>query len=235
MLTVHVQNTGKEFINTTLRTFSVYVGRKVLFISDGLTKWSAWISGNSGSNEAYAHRGGSSLEMWHIANCNNQAVFTTGNPSIDTLRALPFVAPQDNPVLDKVGIQVTTLLAGSARVGVYDTRTAIDIYPNTLVFDSGILDTGTAGVKTATTVQSLIPGNVYWMVHTCNSAATLQCLNLANVSSFLGTNGNLNVLHCGISVARTFAALPTTFPAAGVAITAVPIPVIGYRFAANTS
>jgi len=191
---------------------------------------SVWASGD----QIGAHAGGSSWETWYFPGMKAATALTTGAPTANVLRAFPFVAPRRGAVLDRIGINVTTLLAGSTRLGIYRTVSESNLYPGDLLLDAGQVDTGTAGVKTLTINQALDPGRIYHAGIVSNAAPTLRCIALAGVGiSLLGFGAAFPTTPTlGLSVAFTYAALPTPFPAGAVAITAVPVPVIGLRFSA---
>ncbi len=177
------------------------------------------------------HAGGSGLERWYYANVECAAALTTGAPSANVLRAIPFIAPSRGGVLDRIAIAVTTLLAGNARIGIYRNTSESNLYPSDLLVDSGDLSTATTGVKAATINVSLVPGELYWFAHVGSVAATLRCLTVANASNLLGITSGLGTAQSvGVSRAFTFAALPSPFGAGGAEISAVPIPAIACRF-----
>lgn len=144
---------------------------------------------------------------------------------------MPFTAPPRAANIDLIAIGVTTLAAGSARVGIFKNTSEQNLYPSTLVYGSGALDTGTTGTKSATPNYVCTPGELLWLVHTCSAAATLRCLALAACAPIFGHDSSFaNAAQVGLAVARTYAALPSTFPASAAALTAVPVPALAYRF-----
>ena len=181
------------------------------------------------------HIGGSGLERWYYANCANATALTTGAPTANVLRALPFIAPERRARLDRIAVNVTTLLAGNLRVGLYRNTSpgGQNLYPGALLADSGDISSGTAGVKSYTISQDLDPGEIYWLAHVGSVAATLRCLAVGGVGPLLGVSSALGTASsAGVSVAHTFGALPSTFTAGGAEITAVPIPALAMRFSA---
>ena len=181
------------------------------------------------------HTGGSGLSRLYVPGMLGGTALTTGAPAAGTMRAVPFRCPNRRGTIDLLAIQVTTLLAGSARVGLFRNadKAGQNLYPGALIVDSGVLDTTTTGLKSAAVSATYDPGELLWAVHVSSVAATLRCMAIAGIDTSvlgldtaLGTAGGL-----GISVAHAFAALPATFTAGGAVITAVPIPAIGVRFA----
>jgi hypothetical protein len=200
-----------------------------VFSADGLLKTGSFVSRSS---KDYRHTGGSGLEIWY-GNFITATALTTGAPAIGTLRAFPYIAPTRGGTLDRIAFTVTTLLAGNARVGIYNSTSEQNIYPSTLVVDGGDFSTATATVKSTTISVNLVPSRLYWLVHLCGTgAATLRAVGLTSAPN-IGLNNTLPTTpNVGISVAQAYGALPATFPAGGTAITAVPIPLIAVRFSA---
>lgn len=174
---------------------------------------------------------GVGLESWYVAGCANCTALTTGAPTAGVLRAVPFLATGKDRTIDRLAMNVTTLLAGSARIGLYKNDLIGNLYPGTLVVDSGVIDTGTAGVKAVAVAATLVAGALYWAVHVGSAAPTLRCHALGGIENFLGiSNAFGTAYNAGLSVAFAFAALPATFPAGAAMITAVPIPAVAVRF-----
>jgi hypothetical protein len=182
---------------------------------------------------AYQHvNGGSSLSRYMVAGLANATALTTGAPAVGTLRALPWVAPAKPGTIDQLAFAVTTLLAGNGRIGLYRNIGQGNLYPAALVADSGSISTVTTGVKTFSINHTYEPGALYWLTYESDSAATLRCLALANCWPINGLDTGLGTAPgVGISVARTYAALPTPFPTGGAVITAVPLPALAVRIA----
>lgn len=182
---------------------------------------------------SYRQAGTTPLEMWYVANTGNATAMTTGSPSAGVLRALPFVAPARGGTLDRLAFNITTPVAGNARIGLYSNTSDSVIYPSTLLFDSGDIGTGTGGFIAATCSVTLAPGAMYWVVHIGSVAATLRCLAVAGVSPLLGMPTGLGTAHnAGISATMTYGTLPSTFPSGGGTFSAVPIPALAVRFSA---
>ncbi len=187
----------------------------------------------SRSRDSFRHTGGSGSEIWYVANQGSALALTTGAPSANFLRAFPFIAPARGGRLDRIACNVTTLLAGNLRIGVYKAVSDANIYPSDLLADSGDISSGSATVKTYTVSLDLEPGALYWLAHVGSVAATLRCMAVGGVSSLLGMTSALSTApNVGYSVAHAYAALPDPFTAGGVVITAVPIPALAYRFSA---
>lgn len=179
----------------------------------------------------HRHAGtGGGLEVWHLVNSNGQNALTTGAPSANILRAFPFVAPARGGVLDRIGYNITTTVAGNTRVGIYTATSESNLYPAALVVDSGSI-VNAQTVKTATINVALTPGSLYWVVMLGDAAPTVRAMGIANCSFLLGYDNTLGTAgNAGLSVAFNYAALPATFPAGAAMIQAVPIPCLFLRF-----
>lgn len=190
-----------------------------------------------GLEETYyaAHvQGGGGITPWYCLGSNSNSALTTGAVAANTLYAVPFVAPGRGATLDRIAFNVTTLLAGNARCGIYDATSLTNLYPNALIEDGGSISTGTTGVKSTTISRALTPGKLYWAVFVADVAVTVRTHQAGTVSNILGFDSTLpNGGNRGLSVAFTFAALPSTFPASATLITTgTNIPAVFGRFGA---
>lgn len=149
------------------------------------------------------------------AACNQLAPGTQAL-SANVLRAFPWRV-KNSVTLSSLRSEVTTLVAATTyRLGIYaDNGSA---YPGTLVTnsDTGTFDGATAGVKTASFASALLlrPG-WYWIAVNSNGAPTLRALSVGAIENLLGVQGALgtNSTFTGWTIAQTFAALPSAFPA----------------------
>ena len=86
---------------------------------------------------------------------------------------------------------VTTLLAGTMSIGIYDnTILSNSDTPNSLLVSVSGLDTGTTGDKTGSVSYTLQPGVLYWISVIASSAATLRALPVGAVQAALGRTVN---------------------------------------------
>lgn len=178
-------------------------------------------------------QGGSGITPWYAFGSTNNSAYATVAVVANTLYGVPFVAPaRPGITLDRIAFNVTTLLAGNGRCGIYDATSDTNIYPNALIVDGGSLSTGTTGVKSTTISQALTPGKLYWAVYVGDAAATLRAHQGGTATMILGTASSLPVNPFrDLEVAFTFAALPSTFPASGTLTTNNP-PVVFGRYSA---
>jgi hypothetical protein len=179
--------------------------------------------------------GGGGLNVVYTPGVIGATALTTGAPSLGNIRAIPFVAPRRPGVtLANIYINVTTGLAGNLRLGLYRRTSESNIYPGSLIYGSGDIDTSAAAVKTSAANKQLNPGEVYWLATNNSNGCTVRCAALAGIETMCGigptmpTTPNLPLL----AVASAYGALPDPFPAGGAFATAVPFPVLGCSFSA---
>jgi hypothetical protein len=72
--------------------------------------------------------------------------------------------------------EVTTLLAGTATLAIYDTN---EFGMPTVMVGSGTADTSTIGIKVISFSPTIPPG-VYWLAIHCTTAVTVRICNTAN-------------------------------------------------------
>ena len=179
------------------------------------------------------HAGGGGIDIWYAANVGNCTAYSTATITANVMRAMPFIAPRRGGTLDRLAINVTTLSAGAGRLGIYRATSETNVYPGSLVLDAGTVDTSATGVKPITISQSLVAGQLYWLACVFSATPVIRGFAVGSVSEMLGISAALGTAaNAGISVAFTYAALPSTFTAGGAVITAVPIPGLFYRFSA---
>jgi hypothetical protein len=136
---------------------------------------------------------------------------------------MPFLLGSDGHTFIRIAINVTTLTAGSARMGIYtDDGT---LYPGSLLVDSGVVDTGTTGMKEVVISNTLNAG-LYWVTLVTSAACTVRAAGVANTVPILGLDTSLGTAPGNAwYVAFTFGAQPATFPAGGT-INAASVPVV---------
>ena len=151
-------------------------------------------------------------------NCNT---FTAAANPNNILRAYPFVL--DLPwTFNELKSEVSTLSAATLyRLGIYTDNGSG--YPDALVAGTDIAeyDSSTTGVKTGTAGGNITltpdgsPNGVHYLVIGANSAgASLRhfgITNWPNVLGYLSTIGATSGI-VGYTVARTYGAMPATFP-----------------------
>jgi hypothetical protein len=223
---ITIDANASETIDGMLSIQLAQRGESVLLQSDG-TNWRI-LERRDYDISAYRAKG-STLNLWYTSPITSDAQ-TTGAPTVNVLRATPFIVSKTTTV-DQMGIFVQTAGANSTpRVGIYADNG--NMYPGALIVDAGTQSAATTGTKTYTTglPVTLDPG-LYWLVHVTNAtAATIRTFAVGSLIPVLGYPSALGAApNFGWSVAFTFAALPSTFPAGGAGITAVPIPAVFVR------
>jgi len=161
-------------------------------------------------------RVGSTPNRWYCAGQVNALALTTSAPTANNLRALPFFTPK-KITLDQIAINVTTLIAGKARLGIYNDDGTV--YPGTLLLDAGEVDTGTTGVK-AVAINQPLTAKLYWLVHVGNAAPTLRGVATGGLAHILGLDSGLGTAPgVGYTAAFTYAALPASYPSGATVLT----------------
>jgi hypothetical protein len=175
-------------------------------------------------------RVGTTENRWYGAGVANATPKTTGAPTANRLRALPLV-PDRDCTLEGIACNVTTLLSGNIRLGVYEDNG--NLYPGALLYGSGTVSSNSTGVKSFTGLSvDLKGGELYWAAYASSAAATIRALAVAGCWAILGTDSALGVAPgVGWDAAFTFAALPNPYPSGASVITAVPIPAVFIRAA----
>jgi hypothetical protein len=122
--------------------------------------------------------------------------------------------------LDRMSFNVTgTGGANNARQGIYESVSATDPYPGALVVDSGDISVNATGLKTSTISVVIDPAKMYWIVlQTSSGAPSVTAWVGAQFLSPYGTFGDVNFHSFSyqlimFSMTRSYAALPSTYPA----------------------
>lgn len=84
--------------------------------------------------------------------------------------------------ISTLALNVTTAATGSATIAIYSSNLLGQ--PNSRLYVSGTLDTGTTGVKTATSVNLTLGPGIYWFAVHCTAAAVVRAVALASSRSF---------------------------------------------------
>lgn len=121
---------------------------------------------------------------------------------------MPLVIP-NSITATRIGVNVTTALAGSARLGIYADSSGVP--SGAPLLDAGTVDTSTTGEKEITISLALSPG-LYWIVVVASSASTLTAENLNANSANFPNLGVTSGSGSGITLAFediTFGSLPS--------------------------
>jgi hypothetical protein len=189
-------------------------------------------AGGGGSPEhglMFGIRTGSTDDRRYAAGAIGATAIATGAAVANVLRVLPFIPPTTITV-DRISCYVSTLVAGKVRLGIY--ANGDNLYPSTLLADSGELDTGTTGIKDATISASLTAGTLYWIGYNANAAATYRALATAALAPILGLlNATTPTWGVGWTVAYTYAALPANYPGSATVLAGGTMPIVAVRAA----
>lgn len=193
---------------------------------------------NGTSYESFKHVGAAGQEIWFCAGATNNTALTTGAPSGNNIRVIPFIAPGRGGVLDRLAVNVTTNSAGSGIIGIYENTNDWTLYPSGLIYQTPQFTTGSNGTKVTSVTIRLNPGGLYWMAYWNNSGATLRALALGGIANLLGFKNSLPTTpNIGYAFGQNYPAgitpsLPSIYPLGAVPILAVPIPGLFYRYGA---
>ncbi|MCC6752064.1 MAG: hypothetical protein IT371_30710 [Deltaproteobacteria bacterium] len=159
----------------------------------------------------------------------------TSAHTANVLRAIPFTSPRGGTIAT-INAAVTTGVAGNLRLGIYTNTSTTDLRPGTLLAGSASISTAAAGLKTFTFGTPIVLDRdaLYWLAIVNDVSVTCRVQSLAAAWPILGYAATLGTtLGYGWSVAFAYAALPASFPVAGIAvITALPLPLIAPTFSA---
>ena len=180
----------------------------------------------------YFRQIGTTFERWYVAGMINQSSWTTGALVANIMRAVPFISGRGG-TLDRIAMNVSTGVAGNARIGIYDSTSDTNLYPNALIVDSGVIDVTTAEVKSVIISTVLDPNKLYWFVVLSDVAPTLRGMNGGSISAVMGITSAIGVtMDMFLSVSQTYGALPATFPAGGGMNAGGVTPAIAVRYSA---
>lgn len=149
----------------------------------------------------------------------------------NTLRAWPWVVKA--PVLlSQVRLEITAVAAGLARCGLYAPNAAG--YPEGLitVSDAGEIDTSTTGVKLLSYSSNIVlPPGLFYLSALSNGGASSRSVAVGAISAVLGQNpaGGASSIYTAWTIARTYGALPATFPAGATRLANVGAPAAMFR------
>jgi len=182
----------------------------------------------------FKQTGTSPLEIWYPLGAYSCATFSGLSWGAGgKLIAIPFTSGAGN-VIDYLGIECTVANAGAkARCGIYDSVSETNLYPNNLIVDSGEFDMSTLGVKSASVSVTLKPNKLYWAAFNNGGGASCSTRSMSNAAgkgsaAIAFPNGMGTGALIGLTVAKAYGALPSTFTAS--ATTTGTAPFIFARF-----
>jgi len=186
---------------------------------------------------SFRHRGTATIEAWYPAGQITGGDLGTGaSNSINTIYAAPWVEAE-GCTLDYMGIRNTNT-SGTAvvRLGIYKATSATNLYPGELVKDTGAVGSMAAtGAKTIALSPNvtLEPNTLYWFVLLFGTAGVaLRRVVPGSGHAIFGVNNAFDSeIQRGLTVAQTYGALPSTFPAGAAVISTGDVPAIFARLA----
>lgn len=141
---------------------------------------------------------------------------------------IPFIVPRA-VTLAGLRISITTAVAGTASVGIYENTLVSDNdSPGALLASATGIDTGTDGNKDGALSLALVPGILYWACLICSVAATVRAIPAATMQPAIGRIADggsagsiISYLHTPGSGATLPDPAPTSFTVAGGATPAI--------------
>lgn len=111
--------------------------------------------------------------------------------------------------LTAIGIEVTTGATGNVKLGMYLDSSGT---PGALRFDAGAVSTATPAAFKSIAISQVLTPAWYWLAGVFSATPTVRALTTANSLHLLGfSSGTDTVIHTGVSVAFSYAALPDPF------------------------
>ncbi len=201
----------------------------------GDAAWAVPAGGGGSANKEWSYFrnvGVTPFESWYVAAQISVVSVTVGSPTANNMRAVPFMSGRGG-TLDRIGIEVTTAVAGNIRIGIYDNTSDTYLYPNNLLVDSGDINTSTTGMKTAIINPTLNPNSLYWFVILNDAAPALRYITGGGCAMLLGVGPIINSTMYGhLMVSQIFGALPATFTTGGGPTATGTAPAISCRYSA---
>lgn len=155
----------------------------------------------------------------YISQAVNGLALSTAASAANRFYAFPFI-PAQTITINELAVEVTTLTAGSAHLGIYANSAGS---PGAKIIGSTTaVDTGTTGVKAvAISNTTLTAGTIYWLVVWTSSAATFRSV-AQGALAVIGLTSTLNAQYTSRLATSTFGALPANAPATTLTAGAVP-------------
>lgn len=110
--------------------------------------------------------------------------------------------------VNRIGIEITTGVAGAARLGLYSNNNGI---PGTLMLDCGTVDTTSIALVEATIADTVLRGEWIWLAAVSNVAPACRC-GTAGAGMIAGSS-TPSVSVRGYVGTLAYAALPVAAPA----------------------
>jgi hypothetical protein len=186
-------------------------------------EWNSYIRDNFQSlgrdGDYIRHIGSTPFECWYPLGYSLAEEVTTHTAvslSSNALLAYPVVSPRsvsiDRLAFNVIGAGGSTSLA---RVGIYQATSATNVYPSALIVDGGEQSCTGTGLKSTNVSVTLEPDILYWACYleggTSATHTVARRTKTANILGLMTSTSQDDAT--GLSVAQTYGALPSTFPA----------------------
>ena len=172
----------------------------------------------------YRRTGTAAPERWYTIPTVG-FVSLSGTMGRDILKVIPFIAPRNPTVLDRIAIKLDVGLGAEdfARLGVYADDG--NLYPGSLLLDAGTVSLDDLGVK-AISIDLTVTGLV-WLAYVANASAEIGVIPRDEIathvlgwpSTLLSSGLDNLIARSGYGIAFTFAPLPAPFPSGAYLLT----------------
>jgi hypothetical protein len=166
------------------------------------------------NSETPRQRGTAVFEAWYAPYVVNLASYTAGGAITRDLIRLVIGVNGFPATLDRIAIEETAGTATAvARCALYSCVSGRNLYPSSLIQDSGELDCSSAGVKSSNI--SVAVGSVPICIATLGGVAdaTLRRRTTGGQNSLMGIAPTMGANHYNFaSLSNAYGAFPQTFP-----------------------
>jgi hypothetical protein len=179
-------------------------------------------------------RGTTDLECWYPCGAQTGKDLTGGSFSSDNIYVIPFW-PVRGATIDRIGVNVSASGTRKTRMGLYTTTSTTNIYPETLLVDSGEVTYSSASIVSATISAAVGSNFMLWAaVIVDGGTGTAFCIDTGAVSNLFPVVGWPSTGGAAgggyLITAQAFGALPATFPSSATRSTGRP-PAVMIRYA----
>lgn len=128
------------------------------------------------------------LTARYVPHAANGTALTTLAMTANRGYFMPFINMFSAKTFNSLGIEVTTLTAGTAYVAIFDSAIVSGNYrPARRLYQTAGLDTGTTGEKsTGSLAITLRAGTLYWIAVTASSTCTMRAVAVGGMNTLLG-------------------------------------------------
>jgi len=158
----------------------------------------------------------------HIAGASGGTALSAFTLVSHRIYYVPFTVPRAMTLV-ALGVSISTLLAGTGRLGIYENapETTYDRPGKLLVEGGSTINTGATGTKVTTVDITLEPGVLYWAAWVTSSASGIRAVPVAGLMPSLGWTDNSTTVIGFMYESAASATLPTESTATLTAMAAV--------------